>query len=38
VINLPGAISPGASVDVRFLLGVQAAGRFRFLVNIEALP
>jgi subtilisin-like proprotein convertase family protein len=38
VINLPGAIQPNVSVDVRFLLGVQAGGRFRFLINVEALP
>jgi len=31
-------IPAGQSVDVEFLLGVQQAGRFRFLVNIEALP
>ncbi|HEX8071863.1 MAG TPA: alpha-amylase family glycosyl hydrolase [Pyrinomonadaceae bacterium] len=36
VINLPGAIQPNVSVDVRFLLGVQTGGRFRFLVNVEA--
>jgi subtilisin-like proprotein convertase family protein len=29
---------PGASVDLRFLLGVQEQGNFRFLVNVEALP
>jgi glucose/arabinose dehydrogenase len=37
VLNLAGSIAPGATVDVRFVLGVQASGRFRFLVNIEAL-
>ena len=37
-INLPGSIAPGATVDVRLVLGVQAGGRFRFLVNVEALP
>src|SRR5207237_2589472 len=31
-----GAIAPGASVNVQFTLGVQAGGRFRFLVNVEA--
>ncbi|HEX8473303.1 MAG TPA: lamin tail domain-containing protein [Pyrinomonadaceae bacterium] len=31
-------LNPGASVDVRFLLGVQKSGKFRFFVNIEALP
>ena len=38
VVNLPGALAPGATTDVRFVLGVQAGGRFRFLVNVEALP
>ncbi|HEX8069200.1 MAG TPA: M36 family metallopeptidase [Pyrinomonadaceae bacterium] len=38
VVNLPGAIQPNVSVDVRFLLGVQTGGRFRFLVNVEAQP
>jgi alpha-amylase len=37
VINLPGAIQPNVSVDVRFLLGVRTGGRFRFLVNVEAV-
>jgi hypothetical protein len=27
----------GSSVDVQFLLGVQATGTFRFFVNIEAV-
>ena len=31
-----GARAPNASVNVQFVLGVQAAGRFRFLVNVEA--
>jgi Concanavalin A-like lectin/glucanases superfamily/Calx-beta domain len=30
------SIAPGATVDVRFVLGVAASGRFRFLVNVEA--
>ena len=39
VVQLPGgALAPGASVNVQFVLGVQAGGRFRFLVNVEALP
>lgn len=33
-----GVLSPGATIDVRFLLGVQSGGRFRFFVNVEALP
>lgn len=31
-------IAPGQSVDVEFLIGVQANGNFRLLFNIEALP
>lgn len=27
-----------ASVDVRFLLGVQQSGSFKFYFNVEALP
>lgn len=37
-INLPGIIGPGVTVDVRFLVGVEAGGSFRFLINVEALP
>jgi subtilisin family serine protease len=33
-----GALANGASVNVQLTLGVQANGRFRFLVNVEALP
>jgi hypothetical protein len=38
VTTLVGLLQPGATIDVRFLLGVQAGGSFRFLVNVEALP
>ncbi|MDQ6653477.1 MAG: lamin tail domain-containing protein [Acidobacteriota bacterium] len=31
-------LAPGASIDLRFLLGVQQPGSFRFFVNVEALP
>ncbi|MFL6210762.1 MAG: M36 family metallopeptidase [Pyrinomonadaceae bacterium] len=37
-VVLAGSIAPGGTVDVRFVLGVQANGRFRFLINVEALP
>jgi predicted extracellular nuclease len=38
-IALPGgALSPGQSIDLHFLLGVQQSGNFRFFVNVEALP
>ena len=37
VVALPGGtLAPNASVNVQFVLGVQAGGRFRFLVNVEA--
>jgi hypothetical protein len=37
-LTIPGgAIAAGATLDVRFLLGVQAGGRFRFFVNVEAI-
>jgi hypothetical protein len=35
-INLGAPLAPGASVSVRFQLGVMGTGSFRFLVNIEA--
>jgi len=38
VIPPGGALAPGATIDVQFLLGVQEQGNFRFLVNVEALP
>lgn len=37
-ITLAAPLANGASINVQFLLGVQQAGRFRFLINIEALP
>lgn len=37
-VTLPGgALVPGASIDVQFLLNVVTAGNFRFLVNVESL-
>ena len=39
VVALPsGTLANGASINVRFLLGVANGGRFRFFVNVEALP
>ncbi|MFL6209441.1 MAG: Calx-beta domain-containing protein, partial [Pyrinomonadaceae bacterium] len=38
IVGLPVGLVPGSSIDVQFLLGVQTNGRFRFLVNVEALP
>ncbi|HKU78067.1 MAG TPA: lamin tail domain-containing protein [Pyrinomonadaceae bacterium] len=37
-IPLVGALLPGASVNIRLLLGVQQTGSFRFFLNVEALP
>lgn len=37
-VGMVPPLAPGASVNVSFLLGVQQPGRFRFLINIEALP
>jgi len=38
VITLATPLANGASIDVRFLLGVQQTGSFKFFVTIEALP
>ena len=38
VITLATPLANGASVDVRFLLGLQQTGNFKFYVNIDALP
>lgn len=38
VVTLATPIANGASVDVRFLLGIQQTGTFKIYVNIEALP
>jgi hypothetical protein len=37
VVSLVGSVAPNASVDVQFRLGVQRNGRFRYLLNVEAL-
>ena len=37
-ITLGTPLAPGASVNVRFLLGIQQTGNFRFFLNLEALP
>jgi len=38
VVTLGTPIANGASIDVRFLLGIQQTGNFKFYLNIEALP
>jgi len=37
-VTLATPVANGASVDVRFLLGIQQTGLFKFYINIEALP
>ena len=38
VITLATPLANGATVDVRFLLGIQQTGSFKFFINVEALP
>jgi hypothetical protein len=37
-VTLATPIANGASVDVRFLVGIQQTGSFKFFFNVEALP
>jgi hypothetical protein len=37
-IELDAPLNNGASINVRFVLGVMQSGAFRFFVNVEALP
>jgi len=37
-VTLGTPLANGASIDLRFLLGIQDTGSFKFYVNIEALP
>jgi hypothetical protein len=37
-ITLATPLANGASINVRFLLGIQQPGSFRFFVNVETLP
>src|ERR1051326_5648525 len=37
-ITLATPLANGASVDVRFLLGIQQTGSYRFFINVKALP
>ena len=36
-VSLQTPLADGESIDVRFLLGIQQTGSFRFFVNVEAL-
>jgi hypothetical protein len=38
MITLGTPLANGASINLQFLLGVQAPGSFKFFINIEALP
>src|SRR6188474_3468854 len=37
-VTLATPVANGASIDVRFLLGIQQTGSFKFFINVEALP
>jgi hypothetical protein len=37
-IALATPLVPGQSINVRFLLGIQQTGTFKFFVNVEVLP
>jgi hypothetical protein len=37
-VTLGTPVANGASIDLRFLLGIQQTGSFKFFVNVEALP
>ena len=37
-VTLATPLANGATLDLRFLLGIQQTGSFKFYVNVEALP
>ena len=37
-VTLATPVANGASIDVRFLLGIQQTGLYKFFLNIETLP
>ena len=37
-VTLATPLANGASLDLRFLLGIQQTGSFKFYINVEALP
>jgi hypothetical protein len=37
-VTLATPLANGASLDTRFLLGIQQTGSFKFFINVEALP
>ena len=38
LLTLGTPLTPGATINVNFLLGVAAGGNYRFFINVEALP
>jgi hypothetical protein len=38
IIHLDAPLPSGSTINIRFLLGVQQTGTFKFYVNVEALP
>jgi len=38
VVTLGTPVPPGASINVQMVVGVQQLGKFRFFMNVEALP
>jgi hypothetical protein len=38
VVTLATPLANGASIDLRYLLGIQQTGNFKLYVNVEALP
>jgi len=37
-VTLGTPLANGASINVRFLVGIQQTGNFKYFINIEALP
>ncbi|MDT5270305.1 MAG: hypothetical protein QOH49_2491 [Acidobacteriota bacterium] len=37
-VTLATPLANGATLDIRFLLGIQQTGTFKFFINVEALP
>jgi hypothetical protein len=38
IVTPVNQLAPGASLNFRFLMGVQQTGNFRFFIIVEALP
>jgi hypothetical protein len=37
-VTLATPLANGATLDLRFLLGIQQTGQFKFYITLEALP